>query len=510
MENKKRLAINMIAQIVSFVTNFIISFLLTPFIVKYIGKEANGFVGLANNFISYATIVTTALNSMAGRFITISVHKKEYEDVKKYYSSVFFANVFISIPLTILATFILLYLNRIVQVPNQILIDVTILWALLFINFILSLIGSVCYVATFTYNRLDLSSRHNIESNILRVIILVIAFYFFEPSVWYIGLASLLCGSYNLIVNIIHTKRLLPYVKIDKKYFDFKKVKQLVSSGIWNSVSSLSSTLNTGLDLLITNLYIGASNMGLVSIAKIMPTYVLSTFSMLSSVFTPSLTINYATNNRDELKRELFFSVKLLAFIACIPMGFMYVFSKEFYELWIPGQNAELLMWLTIFSCLTLPISLPLEPLWSAFTITNNVKKSSVFVLVSSVISIITTIILLNMVTNDTIKMFIIVGTSSIIGIIRSLFFLPIYGAKCFDFKWNTFYPIIFKNIVSILCIIIFGNIIKIIINPNGWISFFLSVCIMICFAIVFNYFWILKKNEREIITHKVRSVLKI
>lgn len=66
---------------------------MTPFIVEKIGVEANGFVSLANNFVEYAQLITIAVNSMAGRFITIKLHQKNTDDANKYFSSVFIANL---------------------------------------------------------------------------------------------------------------------------------------------------------------------------------------------------------------------------------------------------------------------------------------------------------------------------------------------------------------------------------------------------------------------------------
>ena len=78
---KKQIYINMASQIVSFAVSVLIGFFLTPYLVENIGSEAYGFIGLADNFISYALLITTALNSMASRFITISIHREEIENV---------------------------------------------------------------------------------------------------------------------------------------------------------------------------------------------------------------------------------------------------------------------------------------------------------------------------------------------------------------------------------------------------------------------------------------------
>ena len=70
-ENKK-IAIIMVAQIVSFVVNLLINFILTPYVTAKVGKEVYGFVNLAFQTTSYVTIFTAALNTMVGRYITIN------------------------------------------------------------------------------------------------------------------------------------------------------------------------------------------------------------------------------------------------------------------------------------------------------------------------------------------------------------------------------------------------------------------------------------------------------
>lgn len=510
MNKTKRLASNMIAQIIAFGTNFLVSFFLTPYIVNNIGEEAYGFVGLANNFINYATIITTALNSMVGRFVTISIHQEKYEDTSKYMTSVIIANIFLSIPITIIASLVLIFLPNIVEVPNKILSDVTLLWGLLFLNFIIGLIGNVFSVATFSQNRIDLSSRRSIESNILKVIILGIAFFFFEPSVWYLGLSTLLCGFYIILTNIYYTKKLLPFVKIKKKFIEFKKIKELITSGIWNSLSSFSRVLSTELDLLITNLFVGASPMGIVSIAKVIPSYVLSLFSMFASVFTPQLTIDYAKEDYKVMYKQLVTSIKFLAFFASIPMACLYAYGKEFFTLWMPNQNAELLQTLAIIATIDYPFALPLEPLWNIFTITNKIKKSSLFLFMNSVISILVTFILLGRVTDEAVKMFIVIGVSSVLSLISGITFLPMYGAKCLNVKWYAFYPVIFKNVFAVLTATFISFGIKNIINIDNWLSLIFAGCLTVIFTCMINYFIVLSKKERRIMQKKLKRRLKI
>lgn len=497
MGKNKQLVVNMLASVIAYAVNLGISFFLSPYIVENIGSDAYGFIGLADNFISYITIITVALNSMASRFITICIHKDEKHEVNSYFSSVIFSNLVLSAIFGIVAIVILWNLNDIIDIPDELVFDVKLLWGFLFFNFFINLITNVFSVATFAYNRLEISSIRNIETSILKVVILVLVFSMFKPHVWYLGFSTLVCSIYVILFNIYYTKKFMPYITVSKGDFDFKKVKTLIVSGIWNSVSKIGSLLSTGLDLLITNLFAGPSSMGVVSISKIIPTYILSLFGIISNAFAPQLTISYAKNDFEDIKKQLNSAIRLLGFFAAIPVTCLWVFAGDFFNLWMPSQDSSVLHVLTILSSLAFPLSLSLEPLWNVFTISNQVKKSSLFIITNSFVSIIVTYILLINVDTDVERMYVICGVSSVISIIRALTFLPIYGAKCLKFKWYTFYTIIGKNILTFIISIIFAIFFKNLFNINSWIMLVAAVGATVIVVCVINYFTMLSKEER-------------
>ena len=85
--------INMAASMVSTLVSLAISFILSPIIIDKLNFEAYGFWTLANDFVSYANIAAMALNSMAGRFITVSLTKGDYDNANKYFNSTMYANI---------------------------------------------------------------------------------------------------------------------------------------------------------------------------------------------------------------------------------------------------------------------------------------------------------------------------------------------------------------------------------------------------------------------------------
>ena len=327
----KQSAINLIAQIVMFGVNLCISFFLVPYITEVIGVDAYGFVGLANDFVSYAQIITIAINSMASRFITIKIHEGNKEEANKFYSSVVIANIILSVILGIIGIIFVMFMQYFVNIPGDLLLDVKLLFALMFANFIISILTSTFSVATFCTNKLYLTSIKTIISQILRVIILLGAFLLLKPSVFYIGIAAVASTAYLGYCNYRYSKILTPDLIISKDYFSIKYIKILITSGIWNTFSKLSSILSSGLDLLISNIFIGSASMGIISVSKTIPNTILNAFGTITSVFTPELTISYAKKDTENMKKQLLFAVKLLGLFSAIPMTILFAYGREFY-----------------------------------------------------------------------------------------------------------------------------------------------------------------------------------
>lgn len=506
---KKQMYINLIAQTIAYAVNLGISFFLTPFIVDTIGVEANGFVGLANNFVEYAQLITVAINSMAGRFITIKLHQKHVEEANKYFTSVFFANVFLAIILTVIFSVVIVFLGSILNISAHLVIDIKVLWALIFANFIVSLFASIFSVSTFVADRLDMTAVSNIRGIIIKAVILVVCYTFFKPFTFYVGIAMLALGINNLVSHIIYKRKLVPDLKISKKNFDIKYVKELISSGIWNSVSKLSSILSSGLDLLITNIFVSSVAMGVMNLSKTISNIILSLFGTLASIFAPQLTISYAEGDMEGMKKQLISSIKLMGLFSAIPIAILFGFGKNFYELWVPTQNAVLLETLTIITCFNLIFALPLEPLYNVFTVKNKIKISSIALIIFSFFSISTVFIGLNFIHAEDAKIIYIVAVGAFYNVLRLLTFLPIYGAKCLDFKISTFYPAILKNVISVVVLVLIALGINFVFNINSWIKL-VCVCAIVCIVgLIMNMFILFDKQERSNNLEMLKSFFK-
>ena len=83
--SRRVIALNMFWSLLSLCINYLMNFLITPYVTNNIGVEAYGFVALANTFISYVDILAVGLNAFAGRFIAMAYYQKKLEKANRYF-----------------------------------------------------------------------------------------------------------------------------------------------------------------------------------------------------------------------------------------------------------------------------------------------------------------------------------------------------------------------------------------------------------------------------------------
>ena len=209
MNKNKQLIVNMAASLLSCLVSLGISFIISPLIIADSGFGASGFIQLAANFTSFAAIVAMALNSMAGRFITIRIHQGDHIGASEYFNSVMYANLGIVALLFIPCSLVVVFLEHLVHVSPELIVDAKILFALTFLNFFITVISTIFTTSTFAANRLDLTALRTIESKLLNAGILVACFNLLPVKVYYTEIANLAALLYMFVAYVRYTKKLL-------------------------------------------------------------------------------------------------------------------------------------------------------------------------------------------------------------------------------------------------------------------------------------------------------------
>ncbi len=491
----KKTMLSLISSLIALAMSFVINFFMSPYIVSNFGAEANGFTQLANNFVNYATLITIALNSMAGRFITISYHKKNYDMCNKYYSSVIIGNIAIIALLIIPAVCFVFKLDNILNIETANIIHVKILFGLVFANFFVSQISGIFSIVFYVKNSQYISNTLAMVRILLNALGLVFLFSVFLPRIYYVSLIGFLLSCVMAIVYFVFKRKLLPEVKFSIRAFDIKTVWEMVSSGIWNTVNQCGNILMTGLDLLLSNLFISPVQMGVLSIAKTIPNVIVQLGTTVNSAFSPNLTIAYAEGSKDKILGSLRYAMKCSSILTCIPIVILFTYGNSFYSLWMPTMDATQLTKLSFLSCMMfIPLS-GVQVLYNVFTTTNKLKINSVSVVAGGFVNFIIVYILLR---STNLGLYAVASVSSVVSIVRNLVITVPYTAKLLGLKWYTFYKdVLISCLISVIMIFI-SFIVRQIILPYNWLLLIISVVIACIASLFVSLFVLLNKGERE------------
>ena len=293
------------------VVNYAVTFWLTQYLTENVGAEAFGFVSVARNFSSYAALATVALNSYAARFISISYHQGKIERANQFYSSVVVANLLIVLIMMLPAIVLVVNLDKVLVIPNDLVVDVQWLFVFMFLHFFITSVSTGFTVAPIIKNRMDLFGLIKCMSYVIEAICLVVLLLVLPPNVLYVGAGMSIAAAVMLCIYYLCTKRLTPELIVNARNYSWGAIKELFTRGIWNTINSLGNILNSGLDLLITNLMLSALEMGQLAIVKTVSTIFYTLFSTVSQPFQPLLLKHYANQDMPKVVGTIKFSIKI-------------------------------------------------------------------------------------------------------------------------------------------------------------------------------------------------------
>ena len=494
--NKIQTAFNLVTGLVTTVVAFAVSFFLSPFIVKHLGAEANGFSQLATNFVMYASLVTVAFNSMGARFVSVSYHQGEIEKSRGYYSTLCVLNVLMIALFLPLAIYVVWDLPNLIVIENAEVLDVKLLFACVFLNFFISLVVSLFTIAMVVTNSVYYRNLLNAISTILNAILLLVVFSVFPVKIFYISLvgASLSLVLLPIYMHLHH--KLLPEIHFIRGYFSWKSVKDLFLSGIWNTVNQCGHMLNTGLDLLFANLFVNPFMMGVLAVSKTMPSAIIQLASTVNTNFAPSIIQTWAKADRGQILRELRVSMKISSVVVSIPIITFCCFGYEFYSLWQPTLDAQTLTYLSFLALLPFIPVAGTQTLYNVFTASNKLKVNSISFVINGILNVL--IVYFCLKKWPQYGVFFIAGVSAILSLIRQFVVILPYVARILKLPWYAFFRDVFVTLICCAINIIAALPFLLMFKIPGWGGLIIMCVVTVLISLVADAYILLSKEERE------------
>ncbi len=509
MKAKNQTLLNLIASILAFCINAGIQFFVTPVLTRNIGDEAYGFITIANDFTSYASIFAVVLNSVAARFISVEFHKNNYEKATEYYNSIFVGNCVICIILFLTGGWIVMNFNKFLNISSDLVFDVRIVFAVTFVNYMLTVFLSIFSTSTFVKNRIDIEAVRNIISYAIKFAVVFVLFSnAYKVKAYYLGIATLISTLYLGIANYSITKKIMPEIKFDLRKYKFSSVVELLKSGLWMSINNLSNVFTNNFTSMFINLYQSSSAVGLYSVAKTIPNCVTSFMYAIYAVFVPTFVRLYAEKKQNELKEYAFKTMKIMSVLLTSPILLLIVFGKQFMMLWQGYRPMEEIDTITIIMALSVVLIMIISVVLPISQLSLTVNKLKWQMIANIIISLCTfgaVAVVLKAKQG-------LIGVSIVTTIIQSVLwivFIPIYSAKVIDIKW---YEFVVKDVIILAKIFVMGVCAYLIagnIKTSSWFGLIIFLLIGAIILYVWSFYMFFNKDERQEVTHIIKKSIE-
>ena len=176
--------------------------------------------------------------------------------------------------------------------------------------------------------------------------------------------------------------------------------------------------------------------------------------------------------------------------------------GKEFYQLWVPDQPADLLCMLSVLTVINSCVTGPITPLYQLFTITNKVKESSLVLIIYGFSSIFITFLCLKF-TN--LGLLAVAGVSLVGSLVVALCYHLPFSAIYIGLPWYSFFPEVLKGIITMIFQCIFGYLITMLLPlEKSWLMWFTAAITAGIIGLITNICFVLNKEEKHQLMEKL------
>lgn len=500
-KNNLRIATAIIVSGLGVFISYLINFLLTPYITDNIGIEAYGFVSLAKNFVNYAQIATIAITSFVVRYISVSYHERKMQEANEYYSTSVIACVALAGVIFISALLLITKIDLLLNVPQNLIFSVKLLFLIVFLNFVLTTATTPFTTAAYIKNRLDITGIIKIIAYLVDAGVMVILFINCTPNVWFVGMGSLAASVVTFICTYILSKKLVPELVFNKDFFSVSKLKNLVGNGIWNSLNSLGNELNSGLDLIISNLFLNGVATGQIAVVKTIGTMFSMLYEVVYQPFQPNLIKAYASGDVNIFINEQKKAMRICGYFSNVAFAGFVALGGLYYKLWLPSEDTKLLHMLTIVTVLGSVTAGVMRPIYYVYTLTLKNKLPCWITIAGGFLNVVSMYVLLKY---TQMGVYAIVSTTTVIMLCINLFFNPVYAAYNLKISVKVYYKVIFKHLIS--AAIMVGGFIGIarVIRPSSWIGLIVSAIIMCISGLIIHVLIMCNMDEKLFLIKKI------
>ncbi|MPQ43537.1 oligosaccharide flippase family protein [Clostridium tarantellae] len=501
---KNNLKVDVIISYISLVTTVIITFFLTKYQLKFLGKEQYGIIALVNSVIGYISILDLGIGQTVTRYVALYKSKGEKDKLEQLVGNSFKNYIKISLIGIIFGTVIVLNSNNIF--PNLTTTEAYLFktcFVIALFNIILQIPGATFNSVLVAHQKFKFLKLATIVKNITRAIAMIVLLHL-GYNVIMIFVVDLIINQAVNLLNFLMVKHSLK-VKMNFTKLDKEITNQIKHYSFFVFLGIITDQIFWKTDGIILGMFSTISIVGIYNISAQLVSQYLNFSSTFSGVFLPKLTEMVSKGASKNEINNFFTKASKFQFMIVAMILINYIFlGKQFILLWVgPSMIEAYYFGLVIFIALTVPMFQTTG--YQILFAMNKHKFRSIVYLFNAILNLFMSVIL-----------FKIIGpmgpalATAIAMFIGNTLIMNIYYKKILELKLIRFFSTVCgrTGIIAILTSGIFIILNNYIIE-NSFLTLILKAAISNSLYIIGIYFVSLSKEERNKVYSKFKKKVK-
>jgi len=435
-----------------------LGFLLVPFLIGKLGKEAFGLIVLAEATMVFFEIVTASVRVALSRHSTFSLSQGKNDEFLEYLSTGRAILLISAVVVFTVGTFISYRFTHLFTVPPEYFFQSRLLFFLITLSATISIPNIVYWSVLYAKQRFDLINLSSSTGLVVRALSLFIYYSLAPKKYAYLAVYGLIYFAMTLMQNSMiyfFQKKMMAGVRISIKHFRQSKIRSILSFSVHTAMARASTALYQDTATIIINIFWGPAFNTLYAIGMKIPTALNRVFVEPSWALTPTFTDLAARNDHERFETLFFMYSKTLA-IVVFPLFFTLIFfSGPIIKLWVgPGYaTAAVILSVSMGQAL---ISVPFSLTWSVFNAYGKVKIPSLISLLMGIMNLGLCLwlgVVLNMKLYGILLAFVIAGTVS------GEIIFPAYACRMAGFSLKRYWMNSLLKPFFLCCLFVGGGI---------------------------------------------------
>jgi len=323
-----KFARNAFFNVTGFVVTFPIILILTPYMLKVLGKTQFGIWAIAGVVTSYAQLSEMGMTTAIVKIVAGHWGKREIDRISKVVSTALFSFAVIGgiVVITILLTCNFIAVS-ILKVPpdlqNEVIFVITWVIIIFYFNIVFSVFNSILQ----GIQRMDITNSIMVVSKILNAICLWI---FLAAGFGLKGLIlnSAIFSTLTILVNIFWVKRLIRGIKVNLLLFSFSEVRRVLKYSINIFISNLMGLGQDPLNKIILAAYTSLSFVSFYEIGCRVKQMAGQLFGMAIMPLLPASADLHSAAKHQEMER-IYLSVSRMFYLFAVPAFLLVIVLAE-------------------------------------------------------------------------------------------------------------------------------------------------------------------------------------